>query len=152
MRVAELPWAALLEYYMETLNGVFVILLANACIWLTYYIFEQKRIHSVSLIKVTTEDGPLGVRLAIPMLTLKFGLLLRAVIWGWVELGPGHKDLQLSEFLIVVFGSLLVVAGFLCLIRVLTKPRFGSWPWLVVGAVVLMYVVVAQFLFFLGLE
>jgi hypothetical protein len=148
----ELQWGETLAYHLETLNGVFVILVASAVAWLAYYILEQKNLEGLTWRQVLGSHGPLGVRLATPMLVLKTGLLIRALVWSWHELGPGHTDLLVSHFVVIIIGSFLVIIGFLCLIRVLTQHRFGHWPWLLAGVLVLLYVILSNILFWYGIE
>ena len=57
--------------------------------------------------------------------------LTRAVLW-WSRYSTDGGDLLMPHSAIYAGGTALGIIGFLCILRSVSQPTFGHWPW--VGA------------------
>lgn len=128
------------NFFLETLNGATSILLAVAIIFLSFYLLDQRRLQSLKWWEMIVTPSP-GIALALPMVVIKLGLLLtRGSLWIWRQFSDGgampmwQRDLALT-------GAVLTSIGLLWLLRVMSRARFGDWPWIISAMLVMIYVV-----------
>lgn len=87
-------------------------------------------------------DQPSSVQLAIGVYVVGIAILItRGIIWWARYLSGGPLlDLELRFTDLYSFGVALGIVGFLCIIRVVTRPVFGHWPWMLTLAAVGIYI------------
>lgn len=68
--------------------------------------------------------GTFAVAVAIAM--------TRSVLWWARYSNTGDINFLMPHALIYWFGTMIGIVGFLCILRSVSQPTFGHWPW--VGA------------------
>lgn len=134
-----------LNFVLETVNGVVAILTFFLLIFLTMYLFSELRRRHLAW-RALMMSLPIGMSLALALYVEKVGALLtRVVVWVWRRLGAGGAGGPMSHVQLqaMLLGAVLMAIGLLMLIRVLSKPRFGNWPWIVSGCITVGYVAVS---------
>ncbi|WFU42579.1 hypothetical protein QA640_08985 [Bradyrhizobium sp. CB82] len=127
-----------MNFYLETVNGTIVILLATALAFLSLYIVQQKQALKLAWWKCLT-DPPPGIALALPMAAIKAGLVLtRGTLWAWREFGG--EQMTGWQLDLVLTGTAVTALGALSLVRVLSRARFGDWPWIISAMLVVIYI------------
>lgn len=124
---------------LAMVNGAMIIVVASLIVCLVAYVRLL-----CSTFKITTRELirgpiPLGIKLALPMITIKMGAMMALLMaWSWRLFGDG----PMPDIMIVVLmtGVSILIDGGLWLIRVLTHYRYGEWPWLTTAALVIVYV------------
>lgn len=120
---------------LETINGGLSILIAASLLFLLFYIIDHRR-------NYLKGSPSLGMTLAIPMAIIKLGLLISfSSRWYWRfeffgNWFPGYIKIML------ITGSMISSIGFIWLLRILSRPRFGDGPWLTICAIFSLYLVV----------
>jgi len=66
--------------------------------------------------------------------------MTRAAVWVWRLTTGGIEPFTETEKGFLFAGSFLSGVGILLLIRILSRPRFGEWPWIASGIVAYGYV------------
>lgn len=80
-----------------------------------------------------------GMRVAIAVLTISLGVLIRSVeTWRWRVFDGGVSPNDLSQLWLNI-GALLAVIGFLCAIREISQPLYGRGPWVWTLVVVVIF-------------
>ncbi len=116
-------------FFLEMLNGgaitpelFWLVLLAR------YLTRESKRrgLHAFDWISL-----PPSMDLMLAIFISDFGVWLRSVtVWVWRRFDGGGEFNQAQQALLIAGGALIVV-GYLCKVRALTRPDEGDKPWLV---------------------
>ncbi|MCK1670325.1 hypothetical protein [Bradyrhizobium sp. 150] len=128
------------NFYLEMINGSGAILLAIVLAFFTMYLVEQRRFRKLSW-RETFFKPPPGVALLMPMMAIKVGLLLsRGSLWIWRQFGNGGH-MPAWQMDLTLAGTAITSIGLLWLLRVISRARFGEWPWIASASVVLIYVV-----------
>ncbi|WP_187399363.1 hypothetical protein [Bradyrhizobium paxllaeri] len=125
------------NFYLEMINGTSVILIAVLLAFLVTYI--KAELHRRDLSWRDLFDYPAGLSLALSITVAAFGFALtRGSLWVWRQFGSGE---QMSEWQLhlALIGSAITSLGILWMIRVLSRPRFGDWPWIAAGSATLLY-------------
>jgi hypothetical protein len=85
--------------------------------------------------------APPGIALALPMLVIKIGLLLtRGSLWIWRQFAEGGA-MPFWQRDIAIIGAVLTSIGLLWLLRVMSRARFGDWPWIISAMLVVIFVI-----------
>jgi hypothetical protein len=121
---------------LEAGNGVWAVL----ALWLTgFMVFHvlmirmQRRIRWERL--VFNFSLPLSVQIALGVLAVAGAIFLtRAAVWWARYKHSGEIDMLMPELAVYAGGVVLGIVGFLCILRTVSQPTFGHWPW--VGALV----------------
>lgn len=70
---------------------------------------------------------PPSMNLALAVFVLVAFLALRvATTWSWYLIGGKILTLQMT-FAVAIVG---IIVGLLCIIKAITAPDYGRWPWL----------------------
>src|SRR5262245_55283610 len=86
---------------------------------------------------------PLSMQLAVGMLILSVGTLIRsASIWIDRALSDGALSSLSWTGVGLLAGAFIAVCGFMCILRVVSKPVLGHWPWVSAVAAMLIYIAV----------
>lgn len=116
-----------INFLLETVNGVIVILLACAMVALVKYIFHTKRRLELTWYQVFFTP-PLGIQLAFPMIAIKLGFIMtRGAIWDWRQFHGGvSMPADVKTFALV--GTTITAIGVFWLIRVIST---SNWFWII---------------------
>lgn len=126
-----------LNFILEVINGSVSILTYFLLVFLAYYIaedFGKETFTWRNLFVLST-----AMALVIALFVEKTGTFLtRSVIWLWRMTG-GSVPFSVAENLILIVGAALTMMGLLMLIRILSRQRFGNWPWAFAAVIVFSY-------------
>lgn len=129
-----------LNFTLELINGSIAILSFFLLFFLTTYLVSDIKREGFSF--KTFFWMSTAASLVVSLFIEKTGTFAtRTVIWLWRTNGGGVVFDQTQDFFLI-FGSLLTTAGLVMMIRVLSRPRFGNWPWMVSTIVAIDYVTV----------
>lgn len=114
---------------LEAGNGVWALTALWLTIFLIYHLLVirvQRKIKWSKLFQL-----PLSMQLAIGMLVVSISILItRGIIWYSRYTNDGAFLPQATETVIYVLGTVLGVLGFLSILRTVTRPVLGHWPWI----------------------
>lgn len=120
-------------FLLELLNGNWGIAAAALTIICGIYLSHEsiaRRIPIWDRSRMT-----LGMRVSVGLFFLSAGIAIRsAEVYLWRRFGG--SDLSELNQPVLVIGSALALIGFLCCIRVISRPLYGNWPW--VGTLIAM--------------
>lgn len=126
---------------LEVTNGVVAILVFCLLVWLAEHLRWEFRYRSITW-KLALFGLP-SVAIVAALLFEKLGTLTtRTVVVFWRMSGGGEPFSELENSLLIV-GSLLTASGLLWMIAILSRPRFGEWPWRASAALAVSYVCLA---------
>jgi hypothetical protein len=89
---------------------------------------------------------PTVLALALSLYLDKLGVLMtRVSVWTWRRFGDGlvGGPMNDTQIYLLMIGTPLSAIGLLWLVRILSRPRFGNWPWVVSSVLAAIYVVAA---------
>lgn len=128
------------NFILELSNGCNSIITAFLLLFLTSYLFtgiSRKGLRWRLLFMV-----PTALALGIAMYVEKVGTLVtRSGIWVWRLTTQGELPFTSVQTAFLILGSLITTVGLLMLLRILSRPRYGDWPWSIALSTVLIYVV-----------
>jgi hypothetical protein len=132
-----------LNFTLEVINGSISILTFFLLFFLSVYLASHIRREGFtwkSFFWMST-----AASLVVTLFIEKTGTLAtRTVTWIWRSRGGNLPFTSIENFFLVI-GAVLTVIGLIMMIRVLSRPRFGNWPWMVSTIVALGYVGVESF-------
>ena len=117
--------------WLEIWNAVWGMLGLQASFWLVAHLF-----HVGNLREMRPRDWlyrmPSAMRLGMAVLALAAGIFVsRAAIWWWrITTGGDIKQFS-AQNPILILGAVLGSLGLIWIIRAVTWPRFGNWPWVI---------------------
>ena len=120
-----------LNFILETVNGVVLILSFPLLIVLTLYLVAKYRQPDRPL-RPVPGVLPVAISLASALLIDKLGVLLtRLAVWTWRRFGAGESGGPMNEWqhYILLAGTVMSAIGCLWLIRILSRPMYGELPW-----------------------
>lgn len=130
-----------LNFTLEVINGSISVLTYFVLIFLGYYLvsgFGRHQFTWKNLFIISTAIG-----LAFSLFIEKMGTFLtRTIIWLWRVAGA-QVPFTVAQNVVLIVGALLTMMGLLMMIRVLSRPRFGNWPWATAAIIVATYDVVS---------
>jgi len=116
------------RHVLEIGNGLWTIVSAYLVVFLAYHLFvvgAQRRIKVSGWLTL-----PLSMQLAVGTWIACAGVLMtRAVVWTARYSNDGFLQLDDIETTFFSLGVFVGLAGFLCILRVTTRPMLGHWPW-----------------------
>src|SRR5882757_9707545 len=115
-------------FILEVLNGdwgVEALCLGIVC-WM--YLIHEIRARPKRRWPMRWTDG---MRVAFAISAVSAGVwITRSVIYIWRHIYGGNEYFSLLELNTLIVGGAIGTLGFLLAIREISKPLFGSWPWL----------------------
>jgi len=133
-----------LNFTLEVINGSVSILTFFLLFFLSVYLTSTIRREGFtwkSFFWVST-----AASLVVALFIEKTGTLAtRTVTWIWRARGGNLPFTEAQDFFLVL-GAFFTAIGLIMMIRVLSRPRFGNWPWMVSTIVALDYVGVETFI------
>jgi hypothetical protein len=128
-----------LNFVLETTNGAVSLLTAFFLIFLTVYLVQEFRSRDLKWWKIAL-SLPVGMAVALALYIEKAGALTtRIIIFVWRVHG-GNIPFSDVELFLLMFGAMATAIGLLMMMRILSRARYGNWPWLLVSVVTLIYV------------
>jgi hypothetical protein len=132
-----------MNFVLETINGTALILAVVLLLFLSFYLASELRRRDLSWHDLF--DYPAGMSFALSIAVTNCGVVItRSNLWSWRRLGTGE---QMSPWQIDIhlLGTAMTSLGMLWMIRVLSRARFGEWPWITSGGLALIYVAIDQY-------
>lgn len=124
-----------LNFILEQVNGSVALLTFFFLCFSSWYLWDFLAYRGFAM-RAALVGLPPAVTLLLVMDVEKLGTLMtRSVIWGWRIMGGGLIPFSHAETTILLVGASLTAIGLLLLIRLLSRPYFGEWPWLVSGGI-----------------
>jgi hypothetical protein len=119
---------------LEAGNGVWAVLSFWLSMFMLYHVLiirVQRRITWAQLL--LNFKLPLSMQVAVGTLTVAAAIFMtRVVLWYARYRHSGDLDLLMPESGVYLVGTLLGIVGILFILRSVSQPTFGHWPW--VGA------------------
>lgn len=113
--------------FLEVANGISALLCLCLLGWIIEHLrweLEHRRITWGMLTSLPS------VAVVVSLMFYNLGVLLtRGVIWWWRLTTDGRVAYTSTQNSIFIIGSMLTATGLLWLIAILSKPRYGDWPW-----------------------
>lgn len=122
----------------EMANGVWAILALWLSIFLTHHlvtVWRQRRLPWTRFVKL-----PLSMQLAIGMLVVTLAILItRSIVWWQRFTHDGVLNDRATATATFLVGTGIGIVGLLCILRTVSRPLLGHWPWLSALASVAVY-------------
>lgn len=122
----------------EMANGVWAILALWLFIFLTHHlviVWKQRRLPLTKFVSL-----PLSMQLAFGMLIVALAIFItRSIVWWQRYSHDGVLNDQATTTLTFLLGTGVGIVGLLCILRTVSKPIHGHWPWLSALASVTVY-------------
>lgn len=112
---------------LEVSNGEWLIVCTSLSLFLIYHLVRvgsQRRIGW----RRWLWNLPLSMQLAVGVLIISLGVGTRSALIWWGRFKYGAPLQGINEWMLL-WGTLLAILGFMCVLRVITRPVFGHWPW-----------------------
>lgn len=131
---------------LEMMNGNWAILAIFTTFFLGFHLWDVSRRRGVTIQQWFT-DLPQSMQLAVALFTISVGVVLsRAPVWYWRFTSNGDPA-RLGEIKIwLTLGAAIGCLGFMCAIRVITRPMMSHWPWLMSAGVAVIYTLATLFI------
>lgn len=129
-----------LNFFLQVANGAIAMLTFFLLFFLFVYLHYDIRRDGFKFktFFLMSTAASLVVTIAIEKLGTFF---TRLAVWIWRGHG-GVDAFSTTENALFVLGAMLTAFGLVLMIRVLSRPRFGDWPWMFSVTMAAIYVVV----------
>lgn len=128
-----------LDRLLELSNGLWTIVSVSLVIFLSYHLIKVSILRKITF-RMWFFRLPLSMQLALGILIVALGIAMRSgQVWVDRLLHAGELSPSFGTHTFV-FGTLVAVTGFMCILRVLTRPMLGNWPWVVTTLVMVAYI------------
>jgi hypothetical protein len=116
---------------LEVGNGVWAVLAGWLTAFMIYHVLVIRVQRGIDWHRLFFNFNlPLSMQMALGMLAVAFAVFLtRLVLWWARYLHSGDIDLLMPQNVFYLSGTLLGIVGFLCIIRTVSHPTLGHWPW-----------------------
>ncbi|HXP66173.1 MAG TPA: hypothetical protein VN815_11925 [Steroidobacteraceae bacterium] len=132
-----------LNFVLEQVNAAASLLTFSLLIFLTFYLWDWLVYKGRTPWRALLIGLPPAIALAALLYLDKVGTLLtRSVVWMWRVFGEGVVPFTDAETFFLLGGSLITSIAVLLMIRLLTRPRFGDWPWMASASITCLYLAV----------
>jgi hypothetical protein len=129
-----------LNFTLEVVNGSISILSFFLLFFLGIYLIYDIRREGFS-VKIFFLMST-AVSLVVALFVEKLGTLTtRTVVWAWRAQGGAVPFTKVEDFFLIL-GAVFSATGIVMMVRVLSRPRFGDWPWMTASVVMLSYATV----------
>jgi hypothetical protein len=114
---------------LEAANGVWALLALWLSVFMVYHLVVVRMQRRIKWKRFIT-GLPLSMQVAVGTLVIALAVFMtRVVIWWARYRHNGELDLMMPETRIYLSGTALGAVGFLCILRAVSRPVFGHWPW-----------------------
>jgi hypothetical protein len=119
---------------LEGGNGLWAISAAWLSCFMIYHVLRVRAQRKIPWRRLIFNFRvALSVQIALGTLAVALAIFLtRAVLWFARHYYPPDLDLYMPHSAIYAGGTALGIIGFLCILRSVSQPVCGHWPW--VGA------------------
>jgi hypothetical protein len=119
-----------LNFILEQINGAAALLTFCLLVFLSFYLWDWRVYKRPARLRTLLTGLPPALALASIIYLETLGTLItRATVWGWRLSTRGTVPFTYLETSFLLLGAFMTSAGILLMIRLLTSPRFGGWPW-----------------------
>jgi hypothetical protein len=128
-----------IDKVLELANGEWVIVCLCLLAFLIYYLLHVGRAYKLLTVRRVIRL-PMGMRLAIGIAVVCVGMISRsAPIWydRFTHDGVLTSISMMEKALLI--GTAISITGFCCIMRVVTRPMLGNWPWMLTLALMTGY-------------
>lgn len=133
-----------LNFILEQINGSTSILTFFFLCWSSWYLWEFFEYRGTYSWRTVFVGLPPAIGLALILYLDKIGTLLtRATVWVWRATSGGTVPFTDEQTVFLLMGAVLTEVSILLLIRKLSHPRLGEWPWISSGIIAGAYVLVS---------
>ena len=115
------------NFILEITNGVVSILVLCLLVWLFEHLRTEFRQRGLTW-KMALFGMPSVAIVAALMLEKSGTAISRIVIFFW-RFGGGSFQFTRTQNSLLIVGSLITASGLLWIIAILSRPRYGEWPW-----------------------
>lgn len=131
-----------LNLFLELINGVAVILTVCLLIFLTFYLGDWLAYKHRSGWDALLIGLPPAIALASLIYMNEVGIVMaRLVGWVWRAFYNGAIPFTPMEVGFIIAGCLISSTAIIFMIRLLTLPRLGNWPWIASAIAAVVYVI-----------
>lgn len=117
------------QYLLELGNGVLAITTGWAVIFLCYHVVKVSRQRRVGI--RSWRNLPQALQLAVAILAIAWASCgIAVVIWAARYRHNGYLLVEGVDTIAISMFRVVLIGGFLCALRVITKPMQWRWPWL----------------------
>lgn len=123
---------------LEIVNGTVTILTFFLVVWLAIHIFTEFKYRKLTW-KFALISLP-SVAFAVALFTDKLGNMVTRVtvlIWRWTG---GNTPFTYLDNWFLIIGTSITSVALLWIIAILSRARYGDWPWHLAGVVTLLYI------------
>lgn len=132
-----------LNFVLEQVNAAAALLTFSLLVFLTFYLWDWLRYKGRTPFRALLIGLPPAIALAAILYLDKIGTMMnRMVIWVWRAFKGGAVPFNNIEMGFLLGSAVLTSLAMLLMIRLLTRPRFGDWPWLASASVTCIYLAV----------
>lgn len=130
------------DMFLEIMNGNWAILATFTAVYVSYHLIDVAHRRGVTLQKWFT-DLPQSMQLAVAFLTVSVGVIFsRAPVWFWRFMTDGDPlKFSAGIKMLLTIGAALGCFGYICAIRVITRPMRSHWPWITAALCAVLYTV-----------
>lgn len=140
-----------LNFILEQINGAAALLTFCLLVFLTFYLWDWRVYKRPAKLRTLLVGLPPALALTCVIYLETLGTLItRATVWGWRLSTRGTAPFTSAQLAFLLLGACMTSAAILLMIRLLTSPRFGGWPWKLVALIVGGYVAVSVGLYAWG--
>jgi len=111
---------------LEIGNGLWTIISFYLVVFLAYHLVKvgaQRKVWRKHRV-------PLSIQLAVSVWIAALGVLVtRSLVWALRFVGGGELEMKSIETATFSLGIFIGLTGFMCILRVATRPMLGQWPW-----------------------
>lgn len=125
-----------LNFILEQINGAAALLTFCLLVFLTFYLWDWLKYKHTTPLRALLTGLPPAIALAAIIYLETFGTLVtRATVWSWRLSTRGTAPFTHAETGFLLLGAAVTSIAILLMIRLLTRSRFGNWPWMVSASI-----------------
>jgi hypothetical protein len=126
---------------LEVSNGVWAIIALWLSVFLLYHLLTVRYQRKIIWGRFILGRMPLSMQIAVGVLVISVSIFVTRGIISWSRFkNGGNLDLQVTETGFYFAGVLMGIIGFLCVLRTVSNPTFGKWPWMAAIVSALVYI------------
>lgn len=134
-----------LNFILEQLSGVASVLTFCLLVFLTFYLWDWLSYKHRSGWDALLIGLPPAIALAAILYLNEVGALMtRMVAWVWRAFYGGSVPLTSVQLGFIIGGTVISSTAILLMIRLLTMPRLGNWPWIASAISAAVYLVISM--------
>lgn len=125
--------------FFETLNWAWTFALAFMVMFMFHYLWEK--FNEIGW-RTFLFDRPTAEQFAIAICVADLGAwMVRGATAIWRTVGADLTTLNGLTAYVLIIGAVIGTIGILCKLRVVSKFRFGNWPWYLCSVCIALLIV-----------